>query len=254
MIFGRKATDRGISLFFGVFLGVFCGLLLLVCGGCSVRQRVNIGSDSSADISISIHLERLLLRYLADIAGVEPPTLTSIGLFDPVAIAASLQGEKGLTLTHARMVGDDGLELGLQVADISALVATEERQAILEIERAADRQFLRLNLTPQNVRRALELIIGDPLLIELFLPADSQMSAEQYSEYIGWALEEYAPRATISEMLRASQVQIVISADGQIVEQAGGMLANGMVHISVPIVQLITLSSPLTYSVTIADE
>ena len=156
-----------------------------------------------------------------------------------------------LSLTEARLINAGDLELVLRVADIAALVTTEERRAILEIEQSAGRQFLRLNMTAENVRRALELIIGDPLLIELFLPANSQVDEEEYSEYISWALEEYAEPEVMAGLLRGSQLRIEISATGRIVAQSGGRLQDGVVHIRIPIVQLITLRSPLVYSVTI---
>jgi hypothetical protein len=75
------------------------------------------------------------------------------------------------------------------------------------------------------------------------------MGTEQYTEYLVWALEEYEDAGPLREKIASSSIELRVTVTGELLSQTGGVRNGNTVTFDVPLVELLTLSSPRRYAV-----
>jgi len=234
-------------------LFAICALTVLAAG-CAVQQDLVIAGDGGGTTDMAVDLDTMLYEYITDL-------LISIGghpedgdLFDTGELRTAFETHPELRPVSVQSPEPRRLELSLQFSDIERVFETPAAGAedLFEIEENGAERTLRVVLTAEGVRQILSLsplygtMIGDALLP----PDDGAMSADQYRDYLAWALEEYAEPGEAAERIGNARIEVRIRPEGEIVSQEGGDHAGDEVWFSIGLTELLTLREPRTYSVS----
>ena len=237
--------------------------------GCSAEQTVTIHHEAAGPAkmagtsSIDLVLSDFLVSYIRDLSasvGVETEAV-----FEAEAVRASFAQIDTVELQNVDVPAVNRLRLQVSYEDLGNLAGTVETPGTggagerssgrasagaspdgpLTVTQSGDRTHLVLRLTPQ----ILDTVIGmspwrGTLMAEILLPPDrTTMTAEEYIEYLTWALEEYEDPRLVRRALEEAAVDVLVKVPGEIVDQRGGSLAEGGVRYRLPVVELVTLNS-----------
>jgi hypothetical protein len=243
--------------------------------GCSAEQTVTIHHEAAGPAkmagtsSIDLVLSDFLVSYIRDLSasvGVETEAV-----FEAEAVRASFAQIDTVELQNVDVPAVNRLRLQVSYEDLGeALAGTVETPGAVEtpgtggagerssgrasagaspdgpltVTQSGDRTHMVLRLTPQ----ILDTVIGmspwrGTLMAEILLPPDrTTMTAEEYIEYLTWALEEYEDPRLVRRALEEAAVDVLVKVPGEIVDQRGGSLAEGGVRYRLPVVELVTLN------------
>ena len=231
-------------------------LAFCLLAGCSSSQRVDLALDGSGAARVEIRLSPVLASYLRDltatVTGVEPAANSP--LFDIGSLREAFARYPGITLVDASTPRPDMLLLSVKFANAGSLLSRDGagpeefvtftnrdglRTLSIRLDRAVVAELLRL--TP---------LAGSAAGSVLLPPAGTQMSPEEYTSYLAWALESYASENDVKKAIRGSRVDVTVTVAGSILNAEGGSVSGRSAAFSVPVVKLLTLQSPLVYALT----
>lgn len=218
---------------------VCAAVIALACVGCSASQTIDISDSGAGTVRMEIRLDPAFAAYLTDLNDA----LGSAGdapLFDPQAIAAALQRWPGLALERAEPVEPHGLDLTISFDSVNALVDAmgESPTRFIRFEQTVDFARLAMDIDQDTLRAIMRLASVDPVVSDTFVPPDGSMSATEYRDSIGWALEEYATVRPLSDILRVARIETIVRPTGDIVQVSGGRRRDGAALFSTPLVDV----------------
>ncbi len=228
--------------------------LALAAGGCAVHQDLVVGEGGAGSTEMTIDLDTMLYEYISDL-------LISIGgdpgdgdLFDTEELQTAFETHPELTPLAVQSPEPRRLKLSLRFADIERVFETPAGGAedLFEIAHDDDERTLRVVLTQEAVQQILALSpLYDTMIADALLPPDDgSMSADEYRDYLAWALEEYAPPGEASERIGDARIELGVRPEGELLAQEGGEVVDGEVRFSIRLIELLTLREARTYSVT----
>ncbi len=228
--------------------------VVVLFGGCAVHQDLVITGDGAGTTDVLVDLDTMLYEYISDLLiaiGGEP---VNGDLFDTADLLRAFETHPELTPLSVQSPEPRRLQLALRFEDIERVFETPAAGAedLFEMVHNGDERTLRVVLTPPGVRQILSLSpLYDTMIADALLPPDNgDMSADEYRDYLAWALEEYAPPGEAPERIGDARIELSIQPEGEIRSQEGGRITDGQVQYSIRLTELLTLREPRTYAVT----
>lgn len=211
----RYCRTLSILLLFGA---------LLLFGSCSSRASLNLDPRGSGTAEIVVDLDPVFVSYFRDLAG-SMGSDENVPIFDLRAVAARFEEERSLTLLSASTPAQGRLELRVGFEELSRLAEDARFGRILSYSEAENgTSRLSIRLAPEDVPFLLSLSglkEGSP--VELLLPPpEGEMSAEEYREYLIWALEEYESPGRLRQILNGAAVSVTVNTPDAIVSITNG--------------------------------
>lgn len=215
---------------------------------CSARQDITLSVDGSGTADIDVGLDEIFIRYLRDLSGSVGGDENDLRIFDVDEIRRRLSERPGIELTSIGRAGPGLLSLSVNFDDVSALLS-EENTDFLELERSGGRSRLEVLVSRDAVEEALSYSPLEGSAVTQMLLPPAEMGTEEYTEYLVWALEEYEESEALRRKIAESSIELRVRVNGEIISQTGGVRSGNTVTFEVPLVELLTLSSPRSYSV-----
>jgi hypothetical protein len=226
--------------------GLAAALLTLV--QCTARQDITIAVDGTGTADVDIALDEIFIRYLRDLSGSMGGAEDELRIFDVDEIRRRFEERPGIELTRIGRGGPGLLSLSLRFDDVQRLL-TEENASFLTMERAGGRNRLEIVVSRAAIEEALSYSpLSGSSVSQMLLPP-AEMCTEEYTEYLVWALEEYEQERSLREKIAGSALRLRVRVNGEIISQEGGVREGNTVAFDVPLVELLTLSSPRRYAI-----
>ncbi len=232
-------------------------LLILGIGlsSCTVSGQLALGPGSSAAADLDVQLSSEFATYLLDLSGVLGMIEEPISPFDLEALAMAFEAEPGVRLIGGGIPDPSRLQIVLDIEDIERAF-TEGPTRLEGLVQLEDHGRDRIMTVTLSRERIMELATVTPVSeqssIDFLLPPDG-MSADDYVEYLAWAMEEYETDTPIETVIRDARLTVQVTAPGQIVSVTGGRLhgpADGQyAEFSERVVTLLTTDRPTSWSV-----
>jgi hypothetical protein len=226
----------------------------------TIRPGAGGEGGTAGTSTIDLVLSDFLVSYIRDLSasvGVETDAV-----FEAAAVRASFAQIDTVELQSVDVPAPNRLRLQVSYADLGeALAGTMDTPGTVDtpgmggagasadgpltVTQSGDRTHLVLRLTPE----ILDAVIGmspwrGTLMADILLPPDrTTMTADEYMEYLTWALEEYEDPRLVRRALEEAAVEVLVRVAGEVVDQRGGSLRDGGVRYRLPVVDLVTLSS-----------
>ncbi|MFP3959779.1 MAG: hypothetical protein ACLFUX_06395 [Spirochaetaceae bacterium] len=225
-------------------------VFVVLLAGCEVREDITISVDGSGTAETEIGLDRVFLRYLRDLSGSMGGAEDDLRIFDLEEIERRLAEREGLEVERIERGGPGELALSVRFSDVGTLLAEEDTRFIrLERPDDGDRRRLVMLAGRETAEEALTYSpAADSTAVRSLLPPGG-MGADEYTEYLVWALEEYEEPDTLGDKIGSAAIEVVVVVDGEILSQSGGERRGDTVRFELPLVELLTADRPERYSV-----
>lgn len=261
---------RGPALFRRVAAAVTVGAsAMVVLGGCSAGQTVEISGGRSGRSTVDIVLNDFLVAYVRDLSATVGAETDEI--FDPAAVEARFAELDDVTLERVAVPAANRMSVTVAFEDLGRALTPQDQaggsgradgtdgagsdgrgeESPLSVERDGERTRMVLEVTPDLLDAVIAMSPWHgTLLAEILLPPDrTTMSEDDYIDYLVWALEEYEEPRVIRAALQEAAVNVLVRVPGRIVDQAGGTRSDEGVRFRIPVVELITLDEARRYEV-----
>lgn len=241
---------------FRVFRGLVVGVLLIgITSACTVSAELALAGRASAETDLDIHLSDEFATYLLDLSGVLGMVDEPISPFDLQALADAFDAEPGVRLVGGAIPDPSRLHIALDIEDLERAF-TEGPTRIDGLVRLENTGRDRVMTVTLSRERILELTAVTPVAeqssIAFLLPPEG-MGADEYVEYLAWAMEEYETDVPIESVIRDARLTVRVTAPGQILSVGGGRLGTDdrgqYAEFSEQAVTLLTTDEPTSWSV-----
>jgi hypothetical protein len=224
--------------------------VLLLVSGCTAEQSVTLETGMAGSSRMEIRLADYLVSYIRDLSasvGVETERI-----FEPAAIEAQFEQLGSIDLEEVQVPEVGRLILTLRFDDLAAALEDPASAAPLTVQSTSSEELhLRLELTPGILDSVIAMSPWEgTLMADILLPPDrTEMSGDEYIDYLVWALEEYEEPRRIRRSLEEAAVDLRVRVPGRIQRQVGGRRAEdgSYVRYRVPVVDLVTLDEAQVY-------
>jgi hypothetical protein len=234
-------------------LSVLGAIVLTVGTGCSAVQTIALADDGSGTASTSITIDPVFAAYLTDLyAGMGATNAES--LFDLEAIRTSLSAQPGISVGEIRSPAPAELEIDFAFASVDALLRLQGQRVapFLRFERTEAFRRVAGAVDRESIEHFVTIAGIDPFLTESLLPPERDMSEEEYRDHLAWAFEEYAEDRPLDIVFRDSRVVTIVTPAGPIIQVRGGEISNGGARYVTPLIEAVTATRPLEYSLVYA--
>lgn len=223
------------------------GLLLL--SACTMKQHVILSSDGSGNAQFRVVIDKSLMDAAA---GLSPGSSAreKPGEFDIPKIKKIFAKNTSLKLESLTSPSAGVLTGSFTFTDIGALfqgASGSSPGGIITYSKGPSGNVLKIHITRANFADIANLagMTTNPLY-QMFGPEqNATTSADDLNQMMVYVLGNSGPAA-----LKASSIDVVVSVDGRITGQTGGVREGKNVHFHIPLVRLLLLARPLDYSVT----
>jgi hypothetical protein len=242
-------------------------LLSFFLYSCSVNQQIYLNPDGSGRVESSVFLENFFLTTLNDLTDLENSGPDKQNRLAPETIEAELKLNPYLTDINVESPqkgeysGSLGFnhieELFLSASSMTTGVQTgtsQGRENILDYQELSPGiHKLSISINDKNFQQLFQLfpMLQDPGF-QYFLP-DQSISESEYQEMLFFIFEDVQgiEERTLRSLLKSASLDLLITVEGQILEQEGGqMLNNSTMRISLPLVKLLLHKEDILYSLT----
>lgn len=221
--------------------------LALLFSGCTLSQQVLLKNDGSGTARVQVELSQVFLQYLRDLSELTGASDQS-GVLAPDRVAAGFPPEGKIELTRIDSPEPTQLELEIAFPPVEDLFADSgklEEAGILSHRRQGQTRIFEVRLNRANFGQIAELfpVLANPLFEGLGPQENDQTSEEEYLELIELALGDEG-----DEALMTSYIELLVQVEGEILSQEGGQIVPGGVRYRIPLIRVLLLDQPLTYS------
>lgn len=239
----------------GVLVVLIIGLIFLITS-CVVKQDVALHFDHSGSAEIDITLHQLFYEYIRDLTGSFSEDAfygEDVPIFDTEEIKHSFSVYPELKLTSVEMPDVKSLSLSVQFKDIRQTLAQEEEvsKEFIILQKEGNVHTVKIIITQETLDELMSFSsLKDTMVAQMLLPPeDEPMTPEEYTEYLVWALEEYAATEVVRKAIEHASINIKIQVKGEITGVIGGKLSKKDTALfNVNVVKLLTRQTPLTLS------
>ncbi|MFP4376335.1 MAG: hypothetical protein ACLFP4_04765 [Spirochaetales bacterium] len=225
----------------------------LMVAGCTVREELRVAADGSGTATVDIAIHPIMAAYYNDLLVAMTGVEGEFPLFDPVQIEQSFAARPGIRLTGLELKSRLELSVAVAIDDLNqAFPVSAGGTSVLSFEQSGTRRTLRIRLDRAAVDRFLSFAPEETATMSEFLfpPVDGSVSRAEFREQMSWALEEYADRAVVSEVLENAEIVVIVRPEGRILSQTGGRVSGQTVVFHVPVLDILTITGEQVYSVT----
>lgn len=235
--------------------GLIVLMFVAIISACTVSSQLSLRDGSAASSDLDIHLSDEFATYLLDLSGVLGMADEPVSPFDLQALADAFDAEPGVRLVGGAIPDPSRLHIALDIEDLERAF-TEGPTRIDGLVRLEDTGRDRVMTVTLSRERVLELTAVTPVAeqssIAFLLPPDG-MGADEYVEYLAWAMEEYETDVPIETVIRDARLTVRVTAPGQILSVGGGRLGaddrGQYAEFSEQAVTLLTTDEPTSWSV-----
>lgn len=235
---------------------VFVAVILSLLGfSCTVRQDVTVYEDGQAMIESRVTLSPMLGNYVKDLASVisggDLPEDYSV--LDPDLMKKSLQRLQGVDLRKIEVTDRLNSFLRLMVEDLNQVLPRNVQQGSAEglVSYSAQNGQGRISIgITMDSFETIRAISPNPEMIDLFGPdPDYPVTEDEYYEMLNFAFADYASDQEIREIMQQSFIDVQVHTPGDVLQISGGTIEKDGAHFRIPLIDILTLSDPLSYSV-----
>ena len=210
--------------------------LVVLMAGCSVTQELSVDADGAGRGELIVDLHPMFVDYYRDLVtgfGGSPDT----PIFDARAIEAEFAARSAVDLLAVEIPQVGTLRLVFAFDDVEEAVRSLGRlsgaeavqpgaaaDGIVSFQKVGATRTLGFALDRGVVAVALGMApVADAGSVGLLLPPEgSAMGADEYADYVAWALEEYAGDADAFEVIKGSAIELRVQVPGRITAVRGG--------------------------------
>jgi hypothetical protein len=232
--------------------------VVTVFSSCATVQELELRDDGSGEGELVVELRPLFVDYYRDLAlsfGAEDES--QLRVFDLEAIRAGFARRPNVVLTDSAVDDEGRLRLGFSFDDIATIMqpTTGDPEAFVNpVSYAAsgETRTLSISLDRSIIAMALEIApIADMGSVGLLLPPEGgDMTADEYAEYVAWALEDYAVADDPVEVIKMSTIELQVHVPGTVLSVDGGTQTETGASFRISIPKLLTLTEPVSYRLT----
>jgi hypothetical protein len=235
------------------YLSGLAALLLILGTGCSAVQTVSLDDDGSGTASTAITIDPVFAAYLTDLSAGMGATAGD-SLFDIEAIRTSLAAQPGIVVGDIQSPSPSELTIEFTFASVDALLRLQGQRVapFLRFERTEAFRRVAGTVDRESIEHFVTIAGIDPFLTESLLPPERGMSAAEYRDHLAWAFEEYAEDRPLDLVFRDSRVVTIVTTAGPVIQVRGGEISNGGVRYVTPLIEAVTATRPLEYSLVYA--
>ncbi len=226
--------------------------IAFVLFSCMVEQKALIRSDGSGSVDFTFRMEDYFLDTVLEMADLaeESPTLDEGEIFDIPQIKKDFEENPAIKLESISSPQPSELKGTITFKDVEKVLKQEEQLAesdAITFSREGATNTMTLHLTRENFSQIAGLfpILENPFF-QMFGPEENaDTTEEEYLEMIAFAFGEEGARG-----VQNSTITLIVTVDGTIVSQSGGSLNGKQVVFDIPLIRLLLLDKPLTYSIS----
>ncbi len=212
---------------------------------CSVKGSLNLDGNGTGTMDMSFTLAPFFGDFFFDLVD-EDMLLADTN--------KGLDENRGIT-SHSVVKEKYRYSGKIAFDDFEKMVALEngEEQTIFVIDKRGSETTLRITFTRENWEQMSVLvpIFSDPTVSMLGPSGSIGLTEEEYREMVIYPFEGYASSLEEAEKaLDGSTLVFTVTVPGSIVSQVGGEISGRTVTYRVPIIRMLMLDKPLSYSVT----
>ena len=225
-------------------------VLLVLFSSCSARVGIELDRQGGASVVVSETTHPLFQAYLEDFASLSSDSQQVAVSVDTQAIREQL-AESVRVLSMSSTPGSFETELQLGRLEDLFQGRDDSLNEILTVSRSGNRSVFTMELDRDAVRSLLGLGREDSDVdMEYLLPADDDMSKDEYQDDLDWAMEEYGTDSERRAMFGSSTIDLTIQLPGRITNSRGFRIINrdeGVLAATIDVLSLLTLQAPLVF-------
>jgi hypothetical protein len=227
-------------------------IIPFVLFSCMVEQKALIRSDGSGSVDFRFKMEDYFLDTVLEMADLaeESPTLKEGEIFDIPQIKKDFEENPAIKLESIASPHPSQLKGTITFKDIEKVVKHEEdlvESDAITFDREGATKTMTLHLTRENFSQIAGLfpVLENPFF-KMFGPEENaDTTEEEYLEMIAFAFGEEGAKG-----VQNSTITLIVTVDGTIVSQSGGTMEKNRVVFDIPLIRLLLLDTPLTYSIS----
>jgi hypothetical protein len=219
--------------------------------GCSIKQEATVKSDGSGEVSFQFKMMPFFIDYIVNMSElIEDESVYEDGkIFDVEQIQQDFQTKPSVTLKSITSKDIGELKGSFTFSNVADVFQEEEELAeagIISFTNTGGVKTLKVHLTRNNFEQLYSLfpIMNNPLF-ESFGPMENEgVTEEEYLDMLEFAFGEDGPQG-----VKKSEIELDVKVDGAVVSQTGGKQRGNTVTFSIPLIDILLLQEPLTYSI-----
>lgn len=260
---------------FAAFATTALAAVLFLAAACSASQEISLDIDGGGGGELEIRLHPMFVSYYRDLVlSFAASAPEDVPIFDLQSIEAGFAAGEHVTLVDAEVDDPGTLRLVLSFDDVGRVMeegafapgtaGDAPREPVLGNGSASLFSYsredavgrLQITLDRRVVEAALAMApIGDMGSVGLLLPPEGgEMSADEYADYVAWALEEYAGDGDALSAVNESRIRLDVRVPGTVVSVRGGEQTERGARFEISIPELLTLAEPVAYEIAFRVE
>ena len=244
----RSVTTTGI-VFFSL-------LFLILSSGCAMKQDIFLNSDGSGKVDFEIKLAPYFAEVMDQLSELVPseenqPKPEEGTFFNIPKLREDFSKRKGVSLTRLEAPSPLKLAGSFSFTDINTAVTDggkTNNPGIFTFTRGSGGvSVLRVDINYSTLEALLaeNPSMNNPLMENFGPLANRDITETDYLDMMEYMLGEESRKG-----ITDSDLDLTIKVKGKIVGQAGGKITGSdSVHFKIPLLKILVLKEPLTYSV-----
>lgn len=230
-----------------VLIPVVSAVLLLA--SCAMDQRVMLHGDGSGSVHFRVTISKLLMSAASDLSQSGSSTAKP-GEFNIPKIRKVFEENHSVDLESLSSPVPGTLTGNFTFSDVRSIFARAADpggSAIITFTQTSSRDVLKVHITRHNFTEIARLAgMSSNPLYQMFGPEqNAATSVDDLNQMMVYVLGKSGPAA-----LKGSSIDVVVSVNGAILGESGGVRRGNSVHFHIPLTRLLLLAKPLDYSIT----
>jgi len=235
-----------MNLFYRKLIFSIFSLCLAFFPSCASRIDGALAADGSASLSVSVSLEQQIAALIQRLSAAGGQSGGPV--LDGPAISMSMAQARGVSEATLRNTGPAALEGQVRISAIGEFLAAADGRGFIEFVQSGTGGRCLINISRDNGPVIIELLspqIAD-FLNALMAPlaTGEELSKPEYLELVA----SFYNRA-VSDEIADSRFRASIDFPGAVTSVRGGTFSGRRVNFDIPLVDLLVLETPLSYSV-----
>lgn len=228
---------------------ILCSAIVLF-SSCSARQYIFLSGDGSGSLRFKIDLSASLYEYIEGLGSVDRKSFDKNDPFGVPRLKAEIEKVGKVRVKNISAPSPKVLEGELEFSDIDAFARSDAGSpsgGILSFSKKGSEKTLRISINKESIRASKALSsVRENELFRMFGPYENEgLSEAEYLEMMEWTLTEEGAR-----LIPSSYVYLDITVPSSVLAQTGGTVKGKTVSFRIPLIDLLLLNKPLSYTVT----
>ncbi len=235
-------------------------MVMLFLSACAMKQNIFLKTDGSGNVDFEMKLAPYFTEVASQLSELVPADDSTASpqkdgtFFNIPKLKKDFSLRKGVSLTKLVSPKPDILQGSFTFSDINTAVTDAgktKNPGIFSFKKVNGESRLSVDISYTTMKALLNEnpSLNSPLMENFGPLANKDLSESDYLDMMEYALGKESRQG-----IKDSRLDIVITVDGTILSQTGGLKINSRrVEFSIPLIKILVLKTPLHYSVTFKE-